>query len=198
MAKGTTIKLPFDKEEEAGGGGGGGRFKEGDYKVKIIKVGTGRSKEKDTPFIGLTFKFADGKYKGKKIEDRLYITPKSLGRIRGLLKVVGIKVPKGKKAMKLDYSKLKGKTLAISLEDEARGEGKKKRKFSRVSYDGFMSLEDYESGGVDSSDDSDSDVSEDSESSSASSSESASDSSASSASSDDTDSSDVSIDSSDL
>ena len=176
----TKIKLPFDKEEESSGRP---HYKEGDYPAKVVAVGTGRSKEKDTPFIGVTFKFTE-KLKGKKIEERLYITPKSLGRIRNFLTACGVKV-KAKKAQEVDLSKVKGKELVISIEDDEYESGGKTRTTSRVSYDGFMSLEDYESGGVE--DDSDDDVSDD-----------ADESVDSDDSDDDDDSDDVSLDSDDL
>jgi hypothetical protein len=163
-SKRTEVKIAWDKEEA---GGGRFRFKEADYHVRIAKAEYGRSKERDTPYIEFTFKFKDGRYKGEKITESLYLTAKSLRRLRTLCEVVGIKVPK--KAARLDLTKFRGKELGITLEDDEYKNNKgKKVKRSRVAFDGFMTVEDLESGGVsDDSDDSDSDsdVSEDSDSS---------------------------------
>lgn len=188
MAK-KEIKIPWDKEES---GGGRGKFKEDDYLVKIVSAKSVRSKEKDTPGIEFVFKFKDGKYKGKKLTENVWITPKSLRRLRMLCSAVGIKTPK--KAAKLDLSKFPGKELGIAIEDDVYKNSRgKKVKSSTVAFEGFMSVDELESGGVDeedSDDTDDSDASSDDASSSDASSDDDSD-----ASSDD---SDVSIDSDSL
>jgi len=144
--KSGTIRIDFSKEEE----GGGGRilWKEGDYHVKITSAKTGRSEEKDTPFLEVNFLVLEGKRKGKKFSERLYITPKSLKRIRLLLEAVGVKVPKS--AVNLPLAKLKGKTLWIELETQER-DGYDPR--SRIAFEGFMSEDDYEDSDDDDDDD---------------------------------------------
>lgn len=136
MAK-DTINIDFGKEEDTGGGGI--KWPDGDYHVKIIKAVAGRSSEKDTPMITVTFKVLDGKKKGKTFTERLYITPKSLKRVRLLLESVGVKVPK--KAVNIPLKKLAGKTLWVELEQrEEEGYGTR----SRVTFEGFMSEDDYD------------------------------------------------------
>lgn len=149
--KSATLRIDFSKEEESGGGGRV-RWPEGDYHVKIVKVATGRSSEKDTPYLEVHFQCLSGKKKGKTVSDRFYITPKSLKRVRLLLEAVGVSVPK--KAVNIPLGKLKGKTLWIELEDEER-EGYDAR--SRVAFEGFMSEDDYEAEDSDDEDDDDED-----------------------------------------
>lgn len=131
------ISIDFSKEEESGGGRV--RYPEGDYHVKIIKAKATRSSEKDTPGIEVTFKILEGKKKNKQMTDTLWLTPKSLRRVRLLLEAVGVKVPKS--AVNLPLKKLSGKTLWVELQDEER-EGYDTR--SRVAFEGFMSEAEYE------------------------------------------------------
>jgi hypothetical protein len=138
MAKAAgNIRIDFSKEEEVGGGRV--HWPEGDYHVKIKSAKATRSSEKDTPGIQVTFVVLDGKKKGKTISDTLWITPKSLSRVRRLLEAVGVKVPKS--AINLPLGKLAGKSLWIELQDEER-DGYETR--SRVAFDGFTSEDDYE------------------------------------------------------
>lgn len=113
------IKVDFRKEE--GGGGGGARVKEGDYRVKIVAMKHGRSSDKDTPYIQVDLKIMDdGKYKSKVISDRLYMTPKSLFRVRSLLEALGLTVPK--KVVAIPVKKLIGKELGVTaVDDEYEG-----------------------------------------------------------------------------
>lgn len=138
MAKEASIRIDFSKEEEVGGGNV--RWPEGDYHVKIVSAKAVRSSEKETPGIQVTYQVVEGKKKGKKITDTLWITPKSLSRVRLLLEAVGVKVPKS--AVNLPLAKLRGKLLWIEIQDEER-DGYDTR--SRVAFQGFMSEDDYES-----------------------------------------------------
>lgn len=92
------------------------RFREDDYLVKVKKAEAGKSKEKKTPQVVVTFTFEDGKYKGKTISDAFYLTEGSLWRFRNLLEVCGIPIPKGRK--NIDLTKLKGKVLGITVADD--------------------------------------------------------------------------------
>lgn len=135
MAK-DSIKIDFGKEEE---GGGRIRWKKGDYHVKIVKVKKGRSEQKDSPYVAVSFKVLEGPKKGKVITERLYLSPKALKRLRLLLEATGTKVPK--KAVNLKFEKLLGKKLWIEIEDDKSEEYGTK---SVVAFEGFMSEEDYE------------------------------------------------------
>lgn len=145
-----TLHIDFGKEEE-GGGGNRIHWPEGDYHVQILKASTGRSSEKDTPYLEVHFKVLDGKKKGKTFAEQLYITPKSLTRIRLLLEAIGVKVPKS--AVNIPLKKLRGKTLWVELGDEER-EGYDTR--SRVTFRGFESEEEH-----DEEDDEDEDIDDD-------------------------------------
>ena len=136
MAK-NTIRIDFSKEEESGGGRV--HWPDGDYHVKIVKAKATRSPDKDTPGLEVTFQVLEGKRKGKKVTDTLWLSPKALSRVRLLLEAVGVKVPKS--AVNLPLGKLKGKTLWIELVTEKR-DGYDPR--SRVAFQGFMSEDEYE------------------------------------------------------
>lgn len=112
--KSDVLRIDFRKEEE--GGGGGIRVPENDYAVKLVAVKKIRSSEKDTPGILIKCKITDGKHKGKTIPDRLWITPKSLWRIRSLLEAIGVTVPK--KAVDIPLKKLLGKEFGITVVDD--------------------------------------------------------------------------------
>jgi hypothetical protein len=158
------IIIPWDKEEDSGGGGI--RVKEGDYKVKIVGAKHKKSSEKETPYIELKLKLMEGKKKGKIITERVFVTPKSVGRVRMLLKACGVRPPKkGSKATKLNLKKLIGKVIGVSIEDDEEYKGTIR---SRVAFEGFMTLDDLkgadEDDDEDEDDDSDDEESEDEES----------------------------------
>lgn len=157
MAK-DSIKIDFGKEEESGGRV---HWKAGDYHVKVTKVKKGRSEDKDTPYVAVTFKVLEGSKKGKTITERLYLTPKSLKRLRLLLEATGTKVPK--KAVNLQFKRLLGKKLWIELEDDDSGKDKGYSTKSTVTFEGFMSEEDYEGPDEDEEDEDEDDEDDDEE-----------------------------------
>jgi hypothetical protein len=107
------ITIDFTKDESEGGRR---RFPEGDYHVKYTGFKTGRSKEKDTPYVRVMFKILDGKYKGETVSDFLYLSPKALWRIRTFLEAIGVAVPK--KKVNINFKKYVGKELGITLVDD--------------------------------------------------------------------------------
>jgi len=134
--KGTdTVIVDFGQMEESSGGGK--RYKEGEYVGKIIAAVNDVSSQKGSPCIKITIQFTEGRYKGKKIVDRLWLTPKSLPRLVDLLDLLGVKAPKGEVSIPL--KKLKGKKIGFSVEDEESQDGKKM--YSRVGWD-FVDPED--------------------------------------------------------
>jgi hypothetical protein len=92
------------------------RFPEGDYKVKVVSHKTGESKEKGTPFVQVNLEITEGKYKGDKVSDRLYMTDGSLWRVRSFLEAMGVSVPR--KKMSVVWSKYYGNELGITLSDD--------------------------------------------------------------------------------
>lgn len=118
------IPIDFSKDESEGGRK---RYPEGDYAVKYTKYKTGRSKDKDTPYVRVYFIITEGKYKGQEFSDELYLTDKSLWRIRGFLEAMGVAVPK--KKVSVNFKKYIGKTLGVTLSDDEYN----KRIRSRVS-----------------------------------------------------------------
>jgi len=119
MAKSEGVLVDFTETDSRGGKKGtGGRkhYPEGDYKAKVKSAKFGRSGEKETPRLEVTYVFAEGKVKGKEIRDDLYLTPKSLWRLRQTLEALGVKVPS--KKVRVDPQKLVGKSAAITIEDE--------------------------------------------------------------------------------
>lgn len=158
MAKPKTVTIDFTKEEE-GSGGARPRYPEGDYVVKIKGARYMTSKDKATPGIELKLVIVSGvggdKYKGKPLTENLWLTPKSLSRVRGLLEVLGMKVPK--KKVNLDLNKLIGKDVGITLEDDEYKNERtgKSRVSSRAAWD-FLAAEDVNAD-ADEDDDEDSD-----------------------------------------
>lgn len=109
----TPIAIDFTKDESEGGRR---RFPEGDYHVKYTGYKTGRSKEKDTPYVRVMFKILDGKYKSETVSDFLYLSDKALWRIRSFLEALGVAVPK--KKVNINFAKYVGKELGITLVDD--------------------------------------------------------------------------------
>lgn len=150
----TTLNIDFSDTESRGGekSGRSARFKPGDYKVVVSKVPTtGKSPEKKTPYVEFTYKVTEGKYKGKEISDRCYLSPSALWRLRNALEAMGMKVPSKKAA--IDFKKCKGKELGITIDDE---EGSNDKVYSRV-------VDTFKSDLVEESDDEDDDEDEDDE-----------------------------------
>lgn len=153
------FKADFTEVESRGGkkGSGGRRhYPAGDYAVKCTKAELVKSSEKNTPGIALTFKVLQGEHKGGELTDRLWLTPKSLWRVRQTLEAMGMKVPS--KAVQIDTNSFVGKSLAVTLDDEEYDD----KVYSRV-VDTFLlsDLEAVESDGQAGDLDSDEDEEED-------------------------------------
>lgn len=117
-----------DSESREGKKRTGGRkhYPEGDYAAKCTKAELGKSGDKETPRVEALYKFTQGKYKGKEIRDDLYLTPKSLWRLRQTLEAMEIEVPS--KKVRIDPKKMVGKEVALTLEDDEYDE----KTYSRV------------------------------------------------------------------
>lgn len=136
--------IDFSKMEESEGGGK--RYKEGDYVGRIASAKRDVSSEKGSPCIKVVLQFTEGRYKGKKITERLWLSPKALPRLVDMLEILGVKVPK--KEVQLPLKKLVGKEIGFSLEDEEYDEKIR----SRVSWD-FLDPDDVRESDDDDDDD---------------------------------------------
>lgn len=129
--------IDFSKEEK---GGGGIRVKPGTYRVKVLAAKPTESKEKGTPGLELKLKFMSGPKTGKVFTETLYATPKAYSRFRALLEAVGKRVPGRVNLVKIGNA-VKGEELFVEMDDEKR-EGYATR--SRVTFEGFLSEDDYD------------------------------------------------------
>lgn len=140
MARTNVDDFIIDFSKEEAGGGGGIRVKPGKYPVKVVAAKPTTAENKGTAGLELMLLFTDGKAKGKKLKETLWATPKAYGRFRALLEAAGKRVPK-----KVDLARIaaavKGAEFAVEVDDEDR-EGYKTR--SRVTFEGFMSMAEYE------------------------------------------------------
>lgn len=136
-------------------GGGGVRVPEDDYHMKIASVKQDISEKSGNAMLVFQFAFVDKKFAKKgTVRDNIVLGEKSLWRLRDLLEAVGVSVPK--KTVQLPIKKLVGKELGITLVD---GEPYRGRIKSEVG--DYLSLEDFQSGGVDDDDEDDIDDDDD-------------------------------------
>lgn len=155
-SSGDVVTVDFEGTESRGGkksGGGRKHYPEGDYKVKVKDAKWGRSANKESPRLEVTYNFTEGKLKGKEIRDDLYLSPKALWRLRNAMEAMGIQVPD--KKVKVNPDKLVGKTCAVTLEDEEYEE----KIYSRVT--DTYSLDEWDDSASDLDDDDEDDDDED-------------------------------------
>lgn len=118
---GVKIPLDFSNTPESGSV----RVPEGDYLLKIKKAEKRESSQKKTPGLYITFEFASGPkdIRGRKIQDRHWLTAESLWTLRNMLEAMGYNVPSSN--MKLDVDKmLIGRTVGASVIDGDEYKGK--------------------------------------------------------------------------
>jgi len=122
-AKKDIVQVNFEGTESRGGKKRTGRahYPEGDYAVKIVDAEQTKSPEKETKQIVVQYAIKEPKkLKGKTVYDRHNLLPQSLWTFRNMLEAAGVKVPN--KLAKIKLSSLKGKELAITLEDDEYGD----------------------------------------------------------------------------
>lgn len=112
-AKPNVIPVDFAKAQ---GGGGNKRYPEGDYKVKFIdwKIVSKRD-DPDSKGVQAFFTILEGKYKGQKISDRLWLQDNTLFRIRLFLEAMDVTVPE--KKANVNFEKYVGNELGVTLVD---------------------------------------------------------------------------------
>jgi hypothetical protein len=115
MAK---VKVDFSETRSNEGKKGRARkhYPPGDYAVKCTSATLGKSTNKETPGIHVVYKFTSGKFKNQEVHDDLWLTDGSLWRVRQTMEAMGIKVPN--KAVNIDTDIFRGKSLAVTLDDE--------------------------------------------------------------------------------
>lgn len=130
MAKGTTRKRAGDTEvtvdfsdvtgREGKKSSRSAHVPPNDYLVKCTKAELTKSRDKQTPEIRVMYQIVKGKYKGKTLIDDLYLTEGALWRLRATLEGMGMSIPD--KRVKLPVSKMVGKTLGVTVDDDEYNE----------------------------------------------------------------------------
>lgn len=134
------------------GGGGSARVPEDDYRAKIAEIKQTESSAGD-PMLVLTYQIVDGKYKGKKIIDRIVLTEKVLWKLRQVLEAMGKTVPS--KLFKLNIDGLIGPEVAITVVDGEPYKGRIKSEISDVQSTDILDESDEEEEDDDDDDDDD-------------------------------------------
>jgi hypothetical protein len=117
-SRGRIVAVDFSDTESRGGkkGSRSSRVPPGDYFAKVKAAALTKSPDKETPEIKITYVITRGKKKGSTLIDDLYLTKKALWRVRQTWEAAGIKVPS--KRVKLDPSRIIGKEVAVTVEDD--------------------------------------------------------------------------------
>lgn len=152
-----SIQVDFSETESRGGKKGRARahYPPNDYAVKVVKAELGKSTDKGTPGIFITYKITSpAKYKGKTISDSLWLTSSALWRVRNALEAMGINVPS--KKIDIHPEKMVGKECGITLDDEEYDE----KVYSRVVDTFLLSEMDAEDAELDTDEDEDEDEDE--------------------------------------
>lgn len=113
------VVVDFGDTESRGGkkGARAAHVPEGDYAVKCKGAELGKSSEKETPGIMVTYVItAPKQYKGKVLRDRLWLSDAALWRVRQTLEAMGIAVPS--KKVKINPKSMVGKECAVTVEDD--------------------------------------------------------------------------------
>jgi len=107
--KKSTIQVDFsDTETQA-------TLEEGDYVLEVDEVEQKKS-EAGNPYLSLSFKVAEGPFKGKKVYHNCSLQPQALFNLRGVLEALGFEVPQG--VMDLDPADMVGEKCGASIVHE--------------------------------------------------------------------------------
>lgn len=96
---------------------------EGDYLLEVEDVEQKTSDNSGADYLAITFKVAEGQFKGKKVWHNCSLQPQALFNLRGVLEALGFEVPQG--PMELDPADLIGEKCGAAVAHEVY-EGKKK------------------------------------------------------------------------
>lgn len=108
--KKSTIAVDFsDTETQA-------TIEEGDYALTVDEVEQKTSDNSGGEYLAITFKIAEGEFKGKKVYHNCSLQPQALFNLRGVLEALGFEVPQG--VMELDPADMIGETCGAAVAHE--------------------------------------------------------------------------------
>ncbi|UOF76989.1 hypothetical protein [Caudoviricetes sp.] len=96
---------------------------EGDFLFEVDEVEQKTSENSGNDYLSITFKVAEGEFKGKKVWHNCSLQPQALFNLRGVLEALGFEVPQG--VMELDPADMIGETCGGTVQLEVY-EGKKR------------------------------------------------------------------------
>jgi hypothetical protein len=96
---------------------------EGDFLFEVDDVEQKTSENSGADYLSVTFKVAEGEFKGKKVWHNCSLQPQALFNLRGVLEALGFEVPQG--VMELDPADMIGETCGGTVQLEVY-EGKKR------------------------------------------------------------------------
>ena len=96
---------------------------EGDFLFEVDDVEQKTSENSGADYLSITFKVAEGEFKGKKVWHNCSLQPQALFNLRGVLEALGFEVPRG--VMELDPADMIGETCGGTVQLEVY-EGKKR------------------------------------------------------------------------
>lgn len=116
-SKKSSISVDFsDTESQAS-------LPEGDFLFEVDEVEQKTSENSGNDYLSITFKVAEGEFKGKKVWHNCSLQPQALFNLRGVLEALGFEVPQG--VMELDPADMIGETCGGTVQLEVY-EGKKR------------------------------------------------------------------------
>lgn len=96
---------------------------EGDFLFEVDEVEQKTSENSGNDYLSITFKVAEGGFKGKKVWHNCSLQPQALFNLRGVLEALGFEVPQG--VMELDPADMIGESCGGTVQLEVY-EGKKR------------------------------------------------------------------------
>lgn len=117
MAKAHKINFGGVPEEIRSGGGRAAHVPPGDYLLKIVEAEYRENKKDTGHHFSWRFQIASGEYKGKTVYDITALKPDALWNLRNLIHAATGKNVAGK-VLAFDPTKLYGKIIAATLEDD--------------------------------------------------------------------------------
>jgi len=108
--KKSTIAVDFSETETQQ------TIEEGDYVLTVDEVEQKTSENSGSDYLAITFKVAEGTFKGKKVYHNCSLQPQALFNLRGLLEALGFDVPQGR--MDLDPADMIGESCGASIAHE--------------------------------------------------------------------------------